>query len=214
MKATFIFGFLLGFIGLLLGAYFVPWTVNERVAAIAGVAMNGGRQETFIIRLPADRIVSVGGTAAAPLATDPIARIEPAADLASSAFAAEQFKVRNLDGVVVGVGTRHWVAADGSAASTWAVSVPSRGTIVFAGEGDTPARLRDALTRAGYRQGSEWTGEISFDVADESPRVVTGTEEFGRAAGRFMETWTITGVTSEGELRGTITLDTIVNQSS
>ena len=216
MKSTFILGFLIGLVGMLLAAYFVPWNMNPRVVSATTVAINGGRQETFTIRLPADRIISTGGAASGMLANDPVASIAITPSLSDASIASEHFKVRNSRGEVIGVAIRHWTRNDEGAASTWTVSVPSRGSIVMSADGEAPEQLRVALERAGYRQGIAWEGEMTISLTPDpdASRVITGTEEFDGSTGAFSEVWSVSGVSGTGEVRGTIELNTIVNQTS
>jgi hypothetical protein len=215
MKATFIFGFLLGLVGALVGAYLLPWANYERVASKTLVAMNGGREESFVIRLPDDRIVAAGLGAGAGM-VDPVTGVAAPSDLAGGDLLAEHFKLRNVDGTVIGVAGRHWTVVDAAAASTWALSIPARGAVVLAASDLGAADVWQALTRAGYRAGAAWTGEVVVQLTSDVslPHVVTGTEEFADTEGRFDETWTVTGVSDAGELRGTIAIRTTVNSKS
>lgn len=214
MRSTFVMSFVIGFALVLAGGYLLPWGEHQRVASKTSVAMNGGRQETFLIYLPADRIVEVAETVSLPLVSQTAVRAP--AELAVQPLLAEHFKLRDADGTVVGVGTRHWSVTPAGAASVWALSIPSRGTLVLAADGDVPERLRQALAGVALEPGSIWASEIEIGVATErlGAHVVTGTEEFGNVAGRYTETWRLTGVNERGELQGTVVLDTTVNQSS
>lgn len=216
MRFLIILGFLLGFGGVLTAAALVPWGAQERIRSQATVARNGGRHETFVIRLPADRIASAGAGVTGPLTGDPVARVTPPPALADTRFAVEQFKLRNERGDVIGVAMRHWTHAEGVGASTWVANIPGRGALVWTSQGELPSELASALSAAGARPGIEWHGELSF-VAGANERngvVVTGTEDFAESSGVVEEIWAISGVGGDGELRGTITLDTTVNQSS
>jgi hypothetical protein len=215
MKFLVILGFLIGFGGVLTAAGFVPLASQERVVSQTSVANNGGRLENFIIRLPADRITTTGDQARPRLVLDPVTAVAAPADLATAGFMLEQFKLRNVDGDVIGTAMRHWTEADDASASTWSVSLPSRGTLVWVSEGNAPGRLSAALAAAGAVPGVAWEGELRVPLADDDNigRVVTGTEEFAGSAGVVAEVWDVSGVGSNGELRGTISIETRVSRA-
>ena len=193
----------------------MPLAVQERLASQTSVANNGGRLETFIIRLPADRIAAAGDAGQPPFVVDPVTVVEAPAELSASAFMLEQFKLRNVDGDVIGTAMRHWTAADDASASTWSVSLPGRGTLVWSSDGNVPATLSAAISAAGAQPGVAWQGELRVPVADNDNigQVLTGTEEFAGSAGVVAEIWEVAGVGSNGELRGTISLQTRVSRA-
>ncbi len=215
MKFLLVLGFLLGFGGVLTAAGVAPIAIQERVPSRTSVANNGGRLETFIIRLPADRIVVTGNIDERANLIDPVTGIAPPAELTSAEFLVEQFKLRNIDGDVIGVAMRHWASADEQSASTWTMSIPSRGTLVWASEGDAPGVLAAAIAAAGAQPGIAWQGELAVTLSedDNAGVVVTGTEEFAGSSGLVDETWEITGIGGNGELRGTISLQTRVSRA-
>ena len=215
MKFLVILGFLLGLGGVLTAAGVVPLAVQERVASQTSVANNGGRLETFIIRLPADRIAATGDSASPPFVLDPVTAVAAPAELSAAAFMLEQFKLRNVDGDVIGTAMRHWTEADAASATTWGVSLPGRGTLVWSSDGNSPALLSAAIASAGAQPGAVWQGELRVPLADgdDIGRVLTGTEEFAGSAGVVAEIWDVTGVGSNGELRGTISLQTRVSRA-
>lgn len=215
MKFLLILGFLLGFGGIMTAAGLAPIAGHERVASRSSVANNGGRLETFIIRLPADRIAATGSVSESAFAVDPLTGIEPPAELANSPFVVEQFKLRNIAGDVIGIAMRHWTSADDESASGWTVSIPSRGTLVWGSTGNAPAILASALAGVGVQNGIAWQGELSVPFArDENEgQVLAGTEEFAGGTGFVEEVWDISGVGGTGELRGTITLNTRVSRA-
>jgi len=216
MRFLIILGFLLGFGGVLSASVLVPWGAHERVRARATVAQNGGRIESFLIRLPADRIAATGAGEAESLIDDPVSRVTPPEGLAETEFTVEQYKLRNVDGDVIGVAMRHWTRVAGVGSGAWAVSIPGRGTLVWNSDGDVATELANALSAAGARSGIDWHGELTLDATANSRKgsIVTGTQEFGGVTGAVDERWNISSVSGAGELRGTIVLDTVVNQSS
>ena len=216
MRFLIILGFFLGFGGVLTAAVFAPYGAQERVRSRTTVENNGGRLETFIVRLPADRIVSTSAGISGPLATETARSVAAPPGLEGTQFAVEQFKLRNVDGDVVGLATRHWTRVDGAGVSTWAVSLPGRGSLVWSQEGDTPTQLTNTLASVGVQAGTAWHGEFDFDAtaSGSNGRVIAGTEEFENTSGFVEEIWSVSGVSSDGELSGTITLNSVVNQTS
>ena len=211
MKAAFLLGFLLG-LGGLLGAAAYPWIDHERVPSRTNVVANGGRTESFVIRLPLDRIL-VRGELAAGLrhpGTKPNGPV-----LAGGPVLAEHFKFRNAAGEVIGVASRHVVEANGRHQASWVLNFPSRGAAWFSGAADPDAPQR-ALQAAGYTEGETFGGDLRLEFGDgdedRSGELVAGRQEFANLAGQYLESWQITGVSAEGELRGTIRLDTVTWQ--
>ena len=215
MKFLLIIGFLIGFAGVLAGAGFAPIAAQQRLASQTTVANNGGRLETFTIRIPADRIVATGGAAAGIPAGGPAGPIELPAELAGAEFALEQYKLRNATGAVIGVAMRQWTRAEAQGSSTWVLNLPARGTLVWTSAGNASELLAGALRGAGVQPGVAWQGELRIAVAEgeRAGTVVTGTEEFQGKTGRVEEIWELSGTDGNGSLRGTVTLNTVVNQS-
>jgi hypothetical protein len=209
MKVTIGLGFLIGFAGSLAAAYLFPFVDHARIESRTGVAMNGGRSETFMIRLPVDRIASLGDDGSTLRGGRHPASLKVPETFSDDGFLVEHFKLRDVDGNVIGLATHHSTNTDAGPVDVWAVDVPGRGAIVFAGAGQRPAELDEALRSAGYVPGVSWT------VVDAgATRVVTGTEEFENVDGRYGETWNITGVSPTGEIRGTIEVSTLVQRRS
>ncbi len=210
MKRLFLIGILLGFAGSLAAAHWVPWVRYDRLPSQTSVVANGGRQETFVIRLPADRIVAFGGNGqlrgnSYPSGFDALAAAGETAPLV------EHFKVRDSAGSVIGVAARHRVVLPDGVESTWLLSIPSRGSLVLAGPGEPNGRVDSELKTHGYVPGTAWSGDVALAVAPDADatRTISSTGEFRDLAVQFTEIWALTGVTEHGELRGTIVLDTI-----
>ena len=60
MKAVFSIGIVLGLASVLAGAALYPWVDHPRLPSRTRVVANGGRAEQFIVRLPLDKIATVG----------------------------------------------------------------------------------------------------------------------------------------------------------
>lgn len=210
LKATFISGIFFGLAAVVGGAGFYPWIDHERLESRTQVVPNGGRSEVFFIRLPVDRIASLGteglglGAAAFPRA---LAWPET---LGAEPMQIDHFKVRDSAGNVIGVASRHAVDLAGSVAVTWSLSFPSRGALWLVGQFDRGA-FATAVAAMGYQPGEAWAGEIDLRVGDpQTPtgEVRGGTSEFSALIGNYDERWRISGVGDAGEVRGTIELDT------
>ncbi len=210
MRTAFIVGVLLGLAGILAAAKYVPWVNPPRLPSHTSVVANGGRAETFVIRLPADRLSAQGG-AAVGLRGDafPPGAVLPE-PLDGAPLLVEQFKVRDREGNVIGVAARHWSQPGGQASSAWLLVIPSRGALLLEADGEPAGAIDAALAAAGRASGSAWSGSTTVDVTrGDSGRIVGGSGEFNGIEGRYRETWTVTGVGDSGELKGTIELSTV-----
>ena len=216
MKAALLIGMLLGFGGVLAGAHVYPWVDHERLPSRTTVVANGGRAERFVIHLPADRIHAAGAPSAGSRAAAAPAGGALPAELAASPVLAEHFKVRDVDGQVIGVAARHWSGVDGASGAAWALLIPGRGALLLSGAAEPAGRIDAALRGAGHVAGSAWSGELTVALAsgDAPGRVVGGSDEFDGLVGTYSETWKITGVSADGELRGTVELDTVTQRSA
>lgn len=216
MKTAFLLGAIVGLGGVLAAAHYYPWVDHPRLASQTSVVANGGRAEQFLIRLPADRIAAAGsdstGLRGAPV---PHGVVLPAR-LAESPVLLEHFKVRDRQGNVIGVAARHWTETADGTATAWSVVIPSRGALLLAAPGEASDAFERALRSAGYTPGTPWNGDLRIEALDPggAGRVVGGSDEFDALQGSYSETWTISGVTETGEIRGTIALGTVTRRGS
>jgi hypothetical protein len=216
MKMFLSLGFLLGLGAILAGGYLWPFVDHPRIESRTTVAINGGRRETFLIRLPADRISTVGDPSFALRGRRHPTTVQLPADFEVDNLLLEHFKLRDIEGNVIGLAAHHVTMFSSGPVGVWALSIPGRGTLVFAGAGQRPNSIEGALQTAGYQQGVDWVGDLTIDsiVDPERTRVVTGTDEFSDVAGQYTETWNVTGVSQTGEIRGTIEFRTLVQRRS
>ncbi len=195
MKASFLIGMLLGLLGVLAGAYYAPWGQHARLPSHTSVQTNGGRVERFLVRLPADRIAGHGeGFDRQPISAG-----------AGTALAVDHYKLRDVDGAVIGVAARHATSTADGQVAVWSVVIPSRGGFVLTGASQEAA-LIGGLQRNGYQPGNAWTGDLQIGPERESGRLVSGSEEFEPLRGTYTETWHLTGVDEAGVPRGTVEL--------
>lgn len=172
MRTLFIVGVALGFAAVLAAARFAPWLDPVRLPSHTTVVANGGRAETFVIRLPADRIAAAGSEAAG-LRADAEASAALVSALGSAEVLVEQFKVRDREGQVIGIAARHWAPADGAAGAGWSGELrvefpraPSSGRVQggtheFAGLEGT---YTETWTITGVDESGELRGTIELDT--------------------------------------------------
>ncbi len=208
MNRLFKLGLIIGFAGTLAAAYFVPWISYARYASEASVVANGGRSERFVIRMP-DDVIYAADADTATLRSQAF----PAAmglGTAASEFPTriEQFKLRDVQGNVLGLASRHWTYVDTGATTSWLLVIPSRGAISFTGAGEAQGALSDALSELGWQEGRPFTGSVGAQIGDVLESVTTS-GEFSGLEIDLTETWAITGVDASGQIQGTIELNTI-----
>lgn len=203
MKRLFVFGLIAGFAGTLAAAYWVPWFSYTRYASQTSVVANGGRAEQFVIRLPADRVYPLDqGVEETP---------ESGGSEQPHAYV-EHFKLRDTAGNVVGIAARHTLGEE-QPATVWLLSIPSRGALMLDGGAVLPATIRALLVQQGWVPGEPWAGQLTLTDGARAESVAT-TNEFDGLAVELTETWTISGVSPSGELRGTIALNTVGRRGS
>lgn len=207
MKRLLQLGLIMGFAGALAAVYFTPWIRYERYASEANVIANGGRSEQFLIRLPSD-LIQAGPVTPHHGASDGAqgAEAAPPGPPNAPAVLIEHFKLRDVNGNVLGVAARHFSSSESTAA--WLLAIPSRGTLVAVGEGSSPRAIETALGERGWRPGTDFAANLTLEL---TPRAtgVAATGEFEGIDLRLTEARSVTGVDSDGVVRGTITLGTI-----
>ncbi len=159
MLKTLIFGFLLGLVGTVVAAYFVPVVDQHRESSVIAVSPNGGNTESFRINIPADRIMIGAPKQAEPLPPG----LQWPADEQFDGVRVELFKVRDARETVIGVASRMVAESERIADSVeWVLHFPARGTIYAA----MPAQSADGvrrvgMLRAGTREFRPMQGEVS-----------------------------------------------------
>jgi hypothetical protein len=199
MKRLLQLGFVLGLAGTLAAAYFAPWYEYQRYRSVSSVVANGGRVEQFLIRLPADRIgapIAVAGMHTAEL---PGTRIE-------------HFRLRDIDGNVIGLAARHELNREGTVETAWLLTIPSRGSIVLASHAGI-APIEAALAARNLAAGQSLDPERSIDNGPPA-KSVSASGEFAGIEFDLVESWILTGLDDDGQLRGTLRLNTTGRRSS
>ena len=215
MRFFFLSGIIVGLVVAVGAARFYPWVDHPRAASHTVVLHNGGRVEDFIIRFPVDRIASTGTAEMGLRARGfPVGVALPAA-LTDEPVLVEHFKLRDVQGDVIGLAVRHTTVTGNEASTAWALTLPSRGTMHLLGAAD-PGTLDRELAAAGRISGQAWSGALELSIGSDeagSGRIAGGSHEFANLGGTYAENWAISGVSQAGDLRGTIELHTIARSS-
>lgn len=215
MRSFFLSGIILGLVVAVGAARFYPWVDHPRAASRTIVLHNGGRVENFMIRFPVDRIASTGTADMGLRARNFPVGVEFPEALVNESILVEHFKLRDVQGDVIGLAVRHSSVTGGEAATAWALTIPSRGTMHLMGAAD-PGILDRELAAAGRIAGVAWSGALDLSIGSEeagSGRIIGGSQEFAGLGGTYAESWAISGVSQAGDLRGTIELHTIARSS-
>lgn len=193
MKKLFLLGLLLGIGGAVWFAGWYPFVDPVRLPSESGVARNGGRTESFRIRIPEDRVLrAVAASVALPGVPAGLSLPENTGD-----GEAEIYKLRNDSGEVIGLASRVWRRGEG-AYTDWTLMVPARGALFLTAAG--PAASPFASARAG--------AEV-VAPAQRLGDVVGGSREFTGFVGSFSEEWSVSGEDAEGRLVGGIEIMTL-----
>jgi hypothetical protein len=209
---------LVGVVLAILVAGVYPLPQHPRLRSIINVIPDGGREETFSIRWPEDRVQPLQAGHAGPivLAGSVAVLVGPEGVPAS----VEVFRLRDAAGNVVGLASRSTTNRGGAIqGSDWVLQLPSRGSLFL-----TQLNSRDVLPQpraAGAPLGPAvdaadfWRGVAALRVtagpaAGGAGSVAGGTEEFAGLGGSYDETWDLEQVGRDGATRGHITLTTRV----
>jgi hypothetical protein len=220
------YGFVLaGMALIILAAGVFPLPENQRYRSSIAVIPDGGREETFTIQWPRDRLQPLRSPRSGALLVAGSAVVLPAEGAAGAS--AEIFRLRDVAGNVIGLASRSTSmrrSPDGgvSQGSDWTLLIPSRGSLFL-----TQANSRDVMPRPVTAGGNLapaqdapafWAEEIRLRItAGPAPgsagQVVGGTEEFVALRGAYEESWDLEEVAADGSTRGRITLTTRVQKA-
>ncbi len=158
MFKTFIVGVVLGLAAAGGAAFVLPVTDLHRESSLVSVQPNGGNSELFHIRIPDDRIIGGGKDVLTPTPGS----LQWPVSAGLDALQLELFKLRNRDGVVVGLASRIAVSVPGSpGALEWVLHIPARGTLYFPMSANTAEDgYRRGLLRAGTGEFGQRTGSL------------------------------------------------------
>lgn len=200
MKRLLQLGFILGLGGTIALAYFAPFFEFTRYRSITSVVNNGGRVEQFVVRLPADRIDSTRSTDKTDLT-------------AESETTLEHFKLRDSEGNVIGLAAKHELTIGSGRETAWLLTIPSRGTIALASASPRDGSIESSIAALGVANGQSIETARSIDSGIPA-RSVTATGEFAGISFELVETWVVTGIDENGDIRGTLHLNTVGMQST
>lgn len=203
MLRIFLAAFFTGIVIVLLLAGLWPLPEHVRYRSEITALANGGRQESFFIRLPQDRI---GKPKYAGLATFPLERF---AQDGTERIIAQLFRIRDGSGNVIGIASKMTgpVPVGNGRSGTihdWTLLIPTRGAL---------------LMRQGFGAASAVNLEMSEpdESVAEAVRpgagegvVIDGTDEFKQLRGKFIEEMSIDRVDEQGVTHGRIEIKTVL----
>ncbi|MDG2375260.1 MAG: hypothetical protein P8M18_02810 [Woeseiaceae bacterium] len=151
MIKTFLIATILSIIGTGALTWYVPAVDLHRERSLISVQPNGGNVETFHINLPSDRVMV--GLPNSDISI-PAALEWPGQEVVGD-MQAEIFKIRDREGMVIGVGSRIASAAEATGPFIeWGLHFPARGSAY--------ARMEITPTADGFRNGLMLSGTGDF----------------------------------------------------
>ncbi|MEL6868953.1 MAG: hypothetical protein AAFO81_04045 [Pseudomonadota bacterium] len=144
MRAIFFLSIIAGAAAAAALAWFAPFLEQERTRAQTMVQTNGGRMEQFEIRLATDVLSSLPGI------DRPDDGFVPASadwypELAPFRGVAEMFRLRNAQGVAIGIASRVRGLTSTDDVE-WILHLPARGTLALRGLSADVAEVGDIVT--------------------------------------------------------------------
>ena len=200
LKNIFFAGFLSAFALVFLAAGFYPLPGHIRYPSENIVLPNGGRQETFTIELPSDRIALPKFARTAPY---PQRGFLPTGQ---DRVTAEIYRLRNGKGTVIGIASKVTGRIPDAAArplrvSDWVLLLPSRGALLLNQINAQLIRQRGATTLNEQ--------QVTAGPAPEGEGIVIrGTDEFAGLRGTYTETLRVEHIDAGGVTHGRIELST------
>jgi hypothetical protein len=191
LLATFAAGFVLA----LLAAYFYPFSGEPRLRSLSVTLPNGGREEVFLMHLPEDRL---GIPRAAPVASFPRESFD---NDGKQSLVAELFRLRNVDGDVVGVASRVSGAVPDlrnrrSQTVDWVLVLPGRGSLSMSWGGQPAGNPR-----------SQQREQMGLNPR-RAGIVYSGTQDFSGLEGAFIEETRAADLSDPGQRDGVLSLTT------
>lgn len=223
MKRLFLLSLLAGVVVTVAAAALVPLPRHIRFPSNIEVLTNGGRQETFQLRWPQDRIALPGELDGAFPVSDGGGIVMPAADGRASV---ELFRLRDETGNVIGLASRSTAVFPGqrlvnASSSNWILMIPSRGTLLLSQEDSADLSARrgaDGFELPAETVGFWAPGNRYRITAGPAPggrgRILGGSNEFRDLSGTFSEIWELGEISSDGRTAGRISLVTVTTAGS
>jgi hypothetical protein len=218
LKRLFLLSLLAGVALTVASAALVPLPRHIRFPSDIEVLTNGGRQESFQVRWPQDRIALPGELDGAFRVSGGGGVVLTSADEVASV---ELFRLRDDTGNVIGLASRSTAVFPGqrlvnASSSNWVLMIPSRGTLLLSQEDS--ANLSAGRSAEGFQLPAEtaafWAPGSRYRItAGPAPggrgRVLGGSSEFRDLSGTFSEIWELNEISSDGRTEGRISLVTV-----
>ena len=218
MKRLFLLSLLAGVALTVASAALVPLPRHVRVPSNIEVLNNGGRQESFHLRWPQDRIAVPGELEGVWRVSDGGGVVMAAADGLASI---ELFRLRNEDGNVIGLASRSTAVFPGqrlanASSSNWILMIPSRGTLLLSQEDSANLSVRGVADSfvLPVETAAFWAPASRYRItAGPAPggrgRILGGSNEFRALSGTYSEIWELNEISSDGRTEGRISLVTV-----
>ncbi len=200
LKSIFFAGFLSAFALVLVVAGFYPLPAHVRYVSETIALPNGGRQETFTIELPSDRIALPKFARTAPY---PRQGFSPDGQ---ERVTAEMYRLRNSTGTVIGIASKMIGRVPGAAprsawVSDWILLLPSRGALLL-NQINARRTAQATTTTPNEVQVTAGPGPGGAGV------LIRGTDEFAGLIGTYNETLRVEDIDAGGVMHGHIKLVT------
>lgn len=161
---------------------------------------NGGRQETFTIELPSDRITLPKFARTAPY---PQQGFSPDGQ---ERVTAEMYRLRNSTGTVIGIASKMTGRVPGAASKTawvsdWMLLLPSRGALLL-NQNNARRTAQSITTTPNEVQVTAGPGPEGAGI------LIRGTDEFAGLSGTYNEMLRVEDIDAGGVTHGHITLVT------
>ena len=220
MKRLFLLSLLAGVALTVASAALVPLPRHVRFPSNIEVLTNGGRQESFQVRWPQDRIALPGELEGAYRVSDG-GGVVISADGGLASI--ELFRLRDENGNVIGLASRSTAVFpgqrfDNASSSNWILMIPSRGTLLLSQEDS--ANLSARRSAEGFELPGEtaafWAPGSRYRIsAGPAPggrgRILGGSDEFRDLSGTYSEIWELSEISSDGRTEGRISLVTVLS---
>ena len=198
---------------------------QQRYRSNISVIPDGGREESFTIQWPQDRIQPLGADSSGLLVSAGGAAILRANDRVGAS--AEVFRLRDMAGNVIGLASRSTSlrsARDGTPGqgTDWILLVPSRGALFMTqinsrdveprprGENGKGGKFVPAPDGPGFWAEGTRLRITGGPAPGGAGQVLGGTEELADMQGTYEENWELQEVAADGSTLGRITLVTRV----
>ncbi len=212
-----------GIVLFILAGAVLPLPQHQRYRSEVSVIPDGGREESFTIRWPQDRVQPVDASPAASLKTAGAATVLLAGADGVGA-ASEVFRLRDADDNVVGLASRTTSRRSAGGGppvqgTDWILLLPSRGALFMTQlngidaaprPGGHGSDLVPAADAPGFWSAGNRLRITAGPAQGGAGEVVGGSDEFAGLEGTYEETWELEDAAPNGPTRGHITLVTRV----